>query len=87
MRNNLVERPSMPLAPVCAPFASVLASASWTAAMRAPLSPEHQVKTQAELARTVVLGDSGYGTTGFVGSTGISAKGGARGVPPRGRPV
>jgi hypothetical protein len=74
------QRPSL-LAPACAPSALPII----TAAMRAPLPQVHQVQIQAELARTVVLGDSGNGVTGFVG--GISVKGAAGGVPPRGRPV
>ena len=89
--NYTIERPSTLLAAVCAPSASWLpesAPVALLAAERAPVSQAHQVQIQAELARTLVLGDSGNGTTGFVGSNGISNKtDGVSGVPPRGRPV
>jgi hypothetical protein len=75
------QRPSL-LAPACAPSAVM---SPIMAAKRAPLPQVYQVQIQAELARTVVLSDSGNGVTGFVG--GISVKGAAGGVPPRGRPV
>ena len=92
-----IQRPSL-LPAVCAPSASVVPSRHesvvMTAVKWAPLPQVHQVKTQAELARTSVLGGSGNGTTGFaaskgfVGSNGISVKtDAASGVPPRGRPV
>jgi hypothetical protein len=60
----------------------------------------HQVQTQAELARTLVLTGGSNGTTGSISSKGSNGiKGfvgnvsvermtdGASGVPPRGRPV
>jgi len=84
-----MQRPSLP-APACAPPAAMPSrheSVVVTAATWAPLSQVHQVQIQAELARIVVLGDSGNGTTGFVGSTVPSVKGVASGAPPRGRPV
>jgi hypothetical protein len=74
------QHPSL-LAPACAPSAAL----PITAAMRAPLPQVQWVQIQAELARTVRLDDSGNGITGFVG--GVSVKGAASGVPPRGRPV
>jgi hypothetical protein len=87
-----IQRPSLLLAAACAPSAPVVPSRHesvvMAAAKRTPLSQAYQVQTQAELARTLVLGDSGNGTTGFVGSNGITNKtDGASGVPPRGRPV
>jgi hypothetical protein len=87
-----IQRPSLLLAASCAPSAPAVPSRHdsvvMAAAQRAPLSQAYQVQTQAELARTLVLGDSGNGTTGFVGSNGTSNKtDGASGVPPRGRPV
>ena len=87
-----IQRPSLLPAAACAPSAAVVPSRHesvvMTAVERAPLSQAYQVQTQAELARTLVLGDSGNGTTGFVGSNGTSNKtDGASGVPPRGRPV
>lgn len=92
-----IQRPSL-LPAVCAPSASAVPSRHESVVMtkvkRAPLSQAHQVQIQAELAWTLVLGDSGNGTTGFaaskgfVGSNSISLKtDGASGVPPRGRPV
>jgi len=58
-------------------------------AERAPASQAHQVQIQAELVRILATVDGSYGTTGFVGSNGISKRmtDGASGVPPRGRPV
>jgi hypothetical protein len=89
-----IQRPSLPLAAVCAPSASWPSSTSpvVTAAKPAPASQVHQVQTQAELARELVLTDGSYGITGFVGSNGHSGgvkrmTDGASGVPPRGRPV
>ena len=96
-------RPPLPLAAVCAPLASWLpstASAAVRAAKPAPDSQVHQVQTQAELARTLVLTGGSNGTTGSISSKGSNGiKGfvgnvsvermtdGASGVPPRGRPV
>ncbi len=92
--NYTIERPSTLLAAVCAPSASWLpesAPVALLAAERAPISQAHQVQIQAELVRILVSVDGSYGTTGFVGSNGISMKrrltDGANGVPPRGRPV
>ena len=90
-----IQRPSLLPVPACAPSAVMPRHRSVviTAATRAPLSQVHQVQTQAELAWTLVLGDSGNGTagfnggTGFVGIKGASVQGAAGGVPPRGRPV
>jgi 3-oxoacyl-ACP reductase-like protein len=91
-----IQRPSLlPPAAVCAP------SASWSpyatspvvaAAKPAPAPRAHQVQTQAELARELVLTSGSNGITGFVGSNGPSdgvkrMTDGASGVPPRGRPV
>jgi hypothetical protein len=89
-----IERPSALLA-ACAPSASWLpesAPVAVLAAERAPAARVHQVQIQAELAQILVTTDARYGTTGFVGSNGLSvdSKGmtdGASGVPPRGRPV
>jgi hypothetical protein len=74
------QRPSL-LALACAPSAVM---SPIMAVTQAPLPQVHQVQTQAELARTVAV-DSGNGITGFAG--GVSVKGAAGGVPPRGRPV
>jgi hypothetical protein len=77
------QRPSL-LAPACAPSAFL---PPITAAMRAPLPQVDQVQIQAELARTAVIGNGGVDVQGFVDGTGVSVKGAAGGVPPRGRPV
>jgi len=90
-----IQRPSLLPAAVCAPPASWLPSATFrvvTAAKPTPAPQVHQVQIQAELARELVLTDGGNGTTGFVGSNGLSdgvkrMTDGASGVPPRGRPV
>jgi hypothetical protein len=91
-----MQRPSLLLAAVCAPSASWLsesAPVAILAAERAPASQVHQVQIQAELAAALVHTDGSYGTTGFVGSNGVSEiaskrmTDGASGVPPRGRPV
>ncbi|MFC3381170.1 hypothetical protein [Couchioplanes azureus] len=91
-----VSAPSASWLPVCAPVAtSVLPTAyvpvATPAAERAPASQAHQVQIQAELVRIPVTVDGSNGTSGFVGSNGIAMKrqltDGARGVPPRGRPV
>ena len=92
-----MQRPSLLLAAACAPSASWLpstASAAVPAAKPkpAPASQVHQVQIQAELAEALVSTDGSYGTTGFVGSNGTAIVNkpktdGARGVPPRGRPV
>jgi hypothetical protein len=93
-----IQRPSLSLAAVCAPSASWLpsiADPAVRAAKPAPDSQVHQVQTQAELGRTLVLTGRGKGTSGsisikgFVGSN-VSVErmtDGASGVPPRGRPV
>ena len=104
--NHTIERPSMLPAALGTPSASwlpetapvaksvlatELAAVAVLAAERAPASQAHQVQIQAELVRILVSVDGSYGTTGFVGSNGISMKrrltDGANGVPPRGRPV
>ena len=89
-----IQRPSLLLAAACAPSASWLPSTAPVAVLaaeRAPASQVHQVQTQAELAQVLVRTDGSYGTTGFVGSNGVSTikrmTDGASGVPPRGRPV
>jgi hypothetical protein len=82
-----IQRPSLLLAAACAPSAPMpmTAPVAVLAAERARVPQVHQVQIQAELGRT---NGSNYGTTGFVGSNGISVKtDGASGVPPRGRPV
>jgi hypothetical protein len=62
-------------------------------AERAQLSQAHQVRVQAELARTLAAAGESYGTTGFRSSNGadsvkpLMTTVGANGVPPRGRPV
>ena len=84
------QRPSLLLAPACAPSASWLpstASAVLTTPRPTPAPRVHQVQIQAELARVRVL-ISGYGINGFEGRSGsVKQMDGARGVPPRGRPV
>jgi hypothetical protein len=62
------------------------------AGVRASLPQVHQVQVQAELAQVLPTVDGSYGTNGFRGSKGIVSADkpmteGARGVPPRGRPV
>ncbi|GAB1694308.1 hypothetical protein [Krasilnikovia sp. M28-CT-15] len=92
MKIFTIQRPSLLPVAVCAPSASWLPSTARVAVLaveRAPLSPAHQVPSQAELAPLAGV-DAKYGTTGFVGSNGVSKKrmtDGASGVPPRGRPV
>src|SRR3954452_24651646 len=90
--NYTIKRPSTLLAAAWAPSASLLpvsAPVAVLAAERAPVSQAHQVRIQAELVRTLADVDGSNGTTGFVGSNGISKRmtDGASGVPPRGRPV
>ncbi|AGL20774.1 hypothetical protein [Actinoplanes sp. N902-109] len=93
--NHMIERPSMLLAAACAPSAVVLpvsAPVALLAGERAQLSQAHQTQIQAELVRTLVAVDGGYGTSGFVGSNGTDSAmkrrtSGGSGVPPRGRPV
>jgi hypothetical protein len=93
------QRPSLLLPAACAPSASWLPSTVSVVnadPQSAPAPRVHQVQIQAELARELVLTDSGNGINGFVGSNGSkrmtanSSKrmtDGASGVPPRGRPV
>lgn len=85
-----IQRPSL-LAPACALSAAAIPSGHafvvMTDAQWAPLPQAYQVRTQAELAKALVLGEGGNGTTGFVGSKHISVTDGGSGVPPRGRPV
>jgi hypothetical protein len=95
MESYTMRRPSLLPAAVCAPSATWLPSTApvaVTAAKPAPVSQVHQVQIQAELARVLVLTGGSYGSTGFVGSNGISVDkkrmtDSASGVPPRGRPV
>jgi hypothetical protein len=93
-----IQRPSLLLAAACAPSASWLPStvpAVFAAPESAPAPRVHQVQIQAELARELVLTDSGNGTNGSYGDSafvGIDSSvkrmtDGASGVPPRGRPV
>jgi hypothetical protein len=91
--NYPIERPSTLLAAVCAPSASWLPGSTSVVALpaaeRFPASQAHQVRFQAELVRTLVDVDASFGSTGFVGSNGVSKRmtDGASGAPPRGRPV
>ena len=92
---NTIQRPSL-LPAVCAPM-----SAAWRpaheslvalAAEQAQVSQAHQVRVQAELARTLAAAGESYGTAGFRSSNGVDSVKkpmtvGANGVPPRGRPV
>jgi hypothetical protein len=90
-----IQRPSLLPAAVLAPSAfrpSTATSPVVAAAKPAPAPQVHQVQIQAELARELVLSYGGNGTTGFVGSNGVSVDSkpmtdAASGVPPRGRPV
>ena len=93
MLNYTISRPS--LLPVAAgtPSASWLPPVAPAAVIAAPQSSApaprvHQVQIQAELARVRVL-TSGNGIFGFEGRNGAVKQmtDGARGVPPRGRPV
>jgi hypothetical protein len=74
-------------APVATPVAVL-------AAERAPVSRVHQVQVQAELAQALTLTSGINGTTGTTSTTGFKGidgskryTDGAKGVPPRGRPV
>ncbi len=92
MVNYKISQPSLLPVAACAPSASWLPPAPPVAVIAAPQSAPaprvHQVQIQAELALLLDGVDAMYGTTGFVGSNGISTKTvGASGVPPRGRPV
>ncbi len=88
-----IQRPSGLPAAVCAPLSAVPAPVHAhvvvPAAVRAPLPQVHQVQVQAELVRIPVAIDGSNGTTGFLGAWSASKRmtDGARGVPPRGRPV
>ena len=101
---TMTKRPSVSLIPACAPFApsteAAAPASAWApaqavrpvailAAERAPVSREHQVQVQAELAQALTSTDGINGTTGFKGLD-VSKKryaDGGSGVPPRGRPV
>jgi hypothetical protein len=85
MVNYTIPQPSLLPAAACAPSASWLPSA---APRSAPAPRVHQVQIQAELAQVQVL-TSGNGIFGFEGRNGAVKQmtDGARGVPPRGRPV
>jgi hypothetical protein len=96
MANLITTRPSMSLPAAFAPSASRLPCAAPVSVLvteRAPVSRVHQVQVQvqaqAESARTLIRLRGIDGTTGFVGSYGAAARmtDGAKGVPPRGRPV
>ena len=91
MENYTTQRPSLLPAAACAQSASWLPSAAPVAVLAGPQSAPaprvHQVQIQAELAQVRVL-TSGYGINGFEGRSGsVKQMDGARGVPPRGRPV
>ena len=91
MVNYTIPQPSLLPIAACAPSASWLPSVASVAVIAAPQSAPaprvHQVQIQAELARVRVL-LSGYGINGFEGRSGsVKKMDGARGVPPRGRPV
>ena len=92
MVNYTIPQPSLLPVVASAPSASWLPPAAPVAVIAAPQptpAPQvHQVQIQAELARVRVL-ISGNGTTGFEGRSGSVKQmtDGARGVPPRGRPV
>jgi hypothetical protein len=92
MVNYTIPQPSLLPAAACAPPASWLpsvASVAVIAALQSAPAPRvHQVQIQAELAQVRVL-TSGNGFYGFEGRSGAVKQmtDGARGVPPRGRPV
>jgi hypothetical protein len=91
MVNYTILQPSLLPVAACAPSASWLSSAAVaviTAPQSAPTPWVHQVQIQAELARVRVL-TGGNGINGFEGRSGSVKQmtDGARGVPPRGRPV
>jgi hypothetical protein len=92
MVNYTIPQPSLLPIAACAPSASWLPSVASVAVIAAPQSAPaprvHQVQIQAELARVRVL-TSGNGINGFEGRSGAVKymTDGARGVPPRGRPV
>jgi hypothetical protein len=91
MENYTTQRPSLLPAVACAQSASWLPPTAPVAVLAAPQSAPaprvHQVQIQAELAQVRVL-TSGYGINGFEGRSGsVKQMDGARGVPPRGRPV
>ena len=91
MVNYMTPQPSLLPVAACAQSASWLPSAAVAviaAPQSAPAPRVHQAQIQAELARVRVLTD-GYGINGFEGRSGSVKQmtDGARGVPPRGRPV
>ena len=92
MENYTTQRPSLLPTAACAQSAPWLPSAAPVAVLVAPQSAPaprvHQVQIQAELAQARVL-TSGNGIYGFEGRNGAVKQmtDGARGVPPRGRPV
>ena len=92
MVNYMTPQPSLLPVAACAPSASWLPSVASVAVIAAPQSAPaprvHQVQIQAELAQALVL-TSGNGIYGFEGRSGAVKQmtDGARGVPPRGRPV
>ena len=91
MVNYTNSQPSLLPVAACAPSASWLPSVASVAVIAAPQSAPaprvHQVQIQAELAQDRVL--TGNGINGFKGRSGSVEQmtDGARGVPPRGRPV
>jgi hypothetical protein len=93
MLNYTISQPSLLPVPAGTPSASWLPSVAPVAVIAAPQSAPaprvHQVQIQAELARVRVLtsGNGIYGFEGRNGSVKQQMTDGARGVPPRGRPV
>lgn len=85
------QRPSLLLAPACAPSATWLpstASAVLTTPRPTPAPRVLQAQIQAELAQALVIASGSNGINGFTGLTGSDVRmDGASGVPPRGRPV
>jgi hypothetical protein len=92
MVNYTISQRSLPPVVACAPSAMWLPSVAPVAVIAAPQSAPsprvHQVQIQAELAQVRVL-TNGNGINGFEGRSGAVKQmtDGARGVPPRGRPV
>ena len=92
MVNYTISQPSLLPVPAGTPSASWLPSVAPVAVIAAPQSAPaprvHQVQIQAELAQGRVL-TTGNGMNGFEGRSGAVKwmTDGARGVPPRGRPV
>jgi hypothetical protein len=89
MVNYTISQPSLLPVVACAPSASWLPPVASVAVIAAPQSAQaprvHQVQIQAELGQVQVL-TSGNGFEGRSGAVKRMTDG-ARGVPPRGRPV